>query len=271
MRWEHLTPPDFTRAVKETKLCVVPFGSLERHGDHLPYGTDGIIVHTIACRAAEIEPCVVFPHWWFGQVHEAGCFRGSINFPPDFQITLLGHLMDQIASNGFEKILILNGHGGNDNMLQYFAMANVDRPHDYTLYYAKYYDMDLSEAEHAKLEGLFAESAVAGGHASADETSLLMACQPGVTKLEYNHFPEPILPMDRFKHLGRIYSGLWWYDQFPENVTGVPSQADAAKGQVLLDTWAGAVARVIARVKADTAVPALQKEFEARAAQRRMV
>jgi creatinine amidohydrolase len=128
--------------------------------------------------------------------------------------------------------------------------------------------MDMTKDEQARIKGLFVGFAAAGGHASADETSLLMACQPGVTKLEYNAFPEPVLPMERFNHLGHIYSGLWWYAEYPENVTGMPSQADAAKGLVLLDTYAGAAARVIAKVKADTTVPALQKEFVARAARR---
>ena len=60
----------------------MPLGILERHGEHLPYGTDGLSVHAIACRAAELEPCVVFPTYWFGQGHEASCFAGSVNFPP---------------------------------------------------------------------------------------------------------------------------------------------------------------------------------------------
>lgn len=62
VRWEYLTPPEFKKLVKEEQICILPLGILERHGEHLPYGTDGLSVHAIACRAAELEPCVVFPH-----------------------------------------------------------------------------------------------------------------------------------------------------------------------------------------------------------------
>lgn len=82
VRWEYLTPPEFKKLVKEEQICILPLGILERHGEHLPYGTDGLSVHAIACRAAELEPCVVFPTYWFGQGHEASCFAGSVNFPP---------------------------------------------------------------------------------------------------------------------------------------------------------------------------------------------
>ena len=51
VRWEYLTPPEFKKLVKEEQICILPLGILERHGEHLPYGTDGLSVHAIACRA----------------------------------------------------------------------------------------------------------------------------------------------------------------------------------------------------------------------------
>ncbi|WP_443722106.1 creatininase family protein, partial [Ruthenibacterium lactatiformans] len=105
VRWEYLTPPEFKKLVKEEQICILPLGILERHGEHLPYGTDGLSVHAIACRAAELEPCVVFPTYWFGQGHEASCFAGSVNFPPRLLYEMLEVLLDQIARNGFKKIV----------------------------------------------------------------------------------------------------------------------------------------------------------------------
>ena len=72
VRWEYLTPPEFKKLVKEEQICILPLGILERHGEHLPYGTDGLSVHAIACRAAELEPCVVFPTY----------LRAPSTFPP---------------------------------------------------------------------------------------------------------------------------------------------------------------------------------------------
>ena len=101
MRWEHLVPKDFEKLVKESELCIVPTGSLERHGDHLPLGCDAIIAHTLACKAAEIEPAVVFPPYFMMQVLESACFSGTVNYPLAFAIEAFGLLLKSIAASGF--------------------------------------------------------------------------------------------------------------------------------------------------------------------------
>ena len=72
-----------------------------------------------------------FAHWFSD---EASCFTGTVNFPTDLLCKMLEVLLDQIAQNGFKKILIVNGHGGNNNFLSYFMMSQADREVDYTLY-----------------------------------------------------------------------------------------------------------------------------------------
>ena len=258
VRWEHLTPPDFKKLAKEEGLCILPIGSLERHGDHMPFGTDAIVCHDICVRAAEKEPCVVFPPYWFGQVHEASCFAGTINFPTDLLCKMLEVLLDQIAQNGFKKILIVSGHGGNTNFLQYFAMSQADRKVDYTLYISFCY----GDGRYAELD---IWDAPGGGHADEVETSLIMAAAPGTVKMEYQFQPEPILPKHDLAHLGkRIYTGLWWYDNYPENVTGTPSAASEKKGEIALTAAAEDLADIIRTVKEDTALPKMQKEFYSR-------
>ena len=134
-------------------------------------------VHAIACRAAELEPCVVFPTYWFGQGHEASCFAGSVNFPPRLLYEMLEVLLDQIARNGFKKIVIFSGHGGNSHFLDYFAMTQLDREVDYTLYIlrgAGKRQLALADMWETKY-----------GHAGEEETSQIMAITPeGVVKLE---------------------------------------------------------------------------------------
>ena len=72
MQWENLTAPDFAGAVKDTQgVCVLPLACIERHGDHLPLGTDLFLGMEVARRAAEIEPAVVFPPFYFTQILEA--------------------------------------------------------------------------------------------------------------------------------------------------------------------------------------------------------
>ena len=79
MQWENLTSPDFATAVRETGVCILTFGVLERHSEHLPLGTDYLNGHKLACLAAAREPAVVFPPFYFGQIYEARCFPGTVD------------------------------------------------------------------------------------------------------------------------------------------------------------------------------------------------
>jgi creatinine amidohydrolase len=248
--WEYLTPTDFKALVKAEKLCILPIGSLERHGEHLPFGTDGLTIHEIAVRAAQKEPCVVFPPYWFGQLHEAACFTGTINFNQRLLLQILETLLDQIANNGFKKILILSGHGGNTNFLQYFAMSQCDREVDYTLY--------VGAARGERINNFPWESQ--GGHADERETSMMMAIAPEAVKMEYHHYQEPILPERDTAPLG-VYTGYWWYAHYPEHVAGCPSLGTREKGERAMEAAVADVADIIKKVKADTLVPLLQKEF----------
>ncbi len=254
IRWEHLTPTEFKKLAKEEQVCILPIGSLERHGEHMPFGSDGIAAHTIACRAAEKEPCVVFPPYWFGQVHEASCFAGTVNFPSDLLIKMLETLLDQIARNGFKKILIVSGHGGNNDWLHYFAMSQLDREVDYTLYQAFATGGKRDRA-------LDIWEAAGGGHADEKETSMIMAAAPGTVKMEYHHYEEPLPRRQLLNHLPGVHTGLWWFACCPENVSGSPSYATAEKGEKVLEAAAGDIAEIIRAVKDDTTVPALQQEF----------
>ena len=78
MNWENLTSKEFAQAVKETGVCIVAFGVIERHGDHLPLGTDFLNGHKLATLAAQKESAVVFPPFYFGQIYEARCFPGTV-------------------------------------------------------------------------------------------------------------------------------------------------------------------------------------------------
>ena len=249
VRWEYLTPVEFKALARNEKLCILPIGSLERHGEHLPFGTDGLTAHTIAVRAAEKEPCVVFPPYWFGQVHEAACFTGTVNFNQRLLLEILETLLDQIANNGFEKILILNGHGGNNNFLQFFSMSQLDREVGYTLY--------VGSARGERTKALKWDSG--GGHACERETSVMMAVAPDTVRMEYNKYREPVDPRNETSSLG--YTGLWWYALYPENVTGCPSLASREKGERALEAGVADTVDLIRNIKADNFIPVLRKEF----------
>lgn len=264
MKWVDLLPSDFRKLVRDEGVCIVPIGSLERHGEHIPYGVDGDVAAEIAVRAAKLEPAVVFPTWYYAQVHEASALEGTINFPPEMMISMLRQVVHEIARNGFRKIVLLNGHGGNQHFLQYFDMALMEEKRDFTLYTIPLIGSYFNEEERGEVRSVV-EADPSFSHAGEGETSLCMACKPGLVKLENQPFPEPILPKhDLAKELPGVYSAFWWYAKYPENVSGVPSKASEEKGRALLALHVKAFARTLRLIKADTLVPSLQKEFGSR-------
>src|SRR5690348_15957084 len=116
-KWEELTAGDFRRGVEQSKgVCVLPFGILEKHGPHLPLGTDLLNVRYASLQAVAQEYAVVFPEYYFGQIFEAKHEPGTIAYSLDLQLKLLQETTDEMARNGCKKILIVNGHGGNEHL-----------------------------------------------------------------------------------------------------------------------------------------------------------
>lgn len=259
MQWEYMVPADFKKAVNETGLCVIPVGSLERHGEHLPYGCDMLIAKELAVRASEIEPAIVFPSYFMMQVHEASCFAGTVNYPQAFAIEAFGLLLESIAKNGFKKILVVNAHGGNKHMLEYFAMSRMDETDDYIFYHVDVFGL-LNKDETETMKSLTGNDN--GFHAGDLETSLFMVCCPGKIKLKYIPH-KPVGSLNRLKHLqdNGVHNALWWYANYPENINGNPSLASEKKGKAILDIYTKALARAIRVVKEDTVTAHLRTEF----------
>src|SRR5207244_11137521 len=112
VKWEELTAADFRDAIQQSKgTCLLPFGILEKHGPHLPLGTDLLNVRHASLQAAQQEFAVVFPQYYFGQIFEAKHDPGTVPYRMDLQLKLLQETTDEMARNGCKKIDIVNGHG----------------------------------------------------------------------------------------------------------------------------------------------------------------
>ena len=133
-RYEKLTWPEINDAVDLGKVCLVPCGAVEQHGPHLPLGTDLLKVRYEVLHAAEQEYAVVFPEYYFGQILEARHEPGTVAYSSHLQLELLQETTDEMARNGCKKIVIVNGHGGNENLLPFFAQSQLEKPHDYVVY-----------------------------------------------------------------------------------------------------------------------------------------
>ena len=134
-KWEELTGPDFIQAIHQSQgVCVLPFGIIEKHGPHLPLGTDLLDVRYAVMNAVKQEYAVVFPAYYFGQIFEARQQPGTVAYSLSTQLTLLQETVSEMSRNGCKKIVIVNGHGGNNNLLPLFAQAQLASQRDYVVY-----------------------------------------------------------------------------------------------------------------------------------------
>ena len=259
MQWEHLRAPDFAEAVRHTGVCVLAMGVLERHGEHLPVGTDFLVAHRLACLAAETEPAVVFPPWYFGQIYVGQAFPGNVSIPPTLLLELIEGVLDEIGRNGFGKIILFNGHGGNNALVRFLAQCSLWREKPYSVYV----QTDWLTPERQQEWDALIESDV-HGHACECETSMSLAIHPELVDLDA--IPaEGTRPLKRLKDVPHMYTGVSWYSDFPEHYAGDARAASAEKGEKFVELMVDTLAEFIAAVKADEVVPALEDEFFKRA------
>ncbi|WP_372949904.1 creatininase family protein [Mariniphaga sp.] len=256
-RMEELTAPEFISAVeKSAKTCIIPIGVMEKHGAQLPLGTDLYLAREYALRAAEQEYTVVFPWYYFSQINEARHQPGTISYSPELIWKVLQETLDELNRNGFEKIILVNGHGGNNAFLNYFGMAQLSEPRDYTLYWFR---PDRSREIREKAESLTQPDRF-DSHAGNSETSMMTAAQPDFTHSERSGQQSGV-DQERMKHLDFVYTGIWWYASFPNHYGGDGAKANAEAGELLINETVDQLVKMIRQVKSDEVVPELQKQF----------
>lgn len=253
-KWEELTGPDFIRAIHQAQgVCLLPFGIVEKHGPHLPLGTDLINVRYASLQAVQQEYAVVFPPYYFGQIAEARHEPGTLSYPAHLQMELLQATTDEMARNGCTKIVIVNGHGGNLSFLPYFAQSQLDRPHNYVVY------VFWPDTAHLGA-GRPPEKDKVDLHAGESETSHTMVSRPDLVHLD--RIPQESGADQNRVHLpAGVYEGIWWYAKFPNHYAGDASSANLKLGQWDMQAWTKKIAGVIRAVRADQTSLQLQKQF----------
>ena len=252
VHWEELTAPDFAQAIARSGgTCLLPFGIIEKHGPHLPLGTDLLDVRYAALHAAEQEYAVVFPEYYFGQIFEAQHQPGTVAYSSHLQLELLQETTDEMARNGCKKVIIVNGHGGNEHLLPFFAQSQLEAPHDYVVYI---FD------ERTPQSGGPPTTDKLDMHAGQSETSKMMISRPDLVHQDRAH--EQSGGDQGRVHLPEgVYTGIWWYARFPNHYSGDGSLATKELGQFQMNWWVNQIVEVIRGVKADQNSLQLQNEF----------
>jgi len=246
LKWEELTADDLAELSKRDDMVVViPVGSLEKHGPHLPLGTDALTVYKVALKASEIEPCIVLPPLFYSYVADMRQFPGAINVREDLLLNLLENICEEVYRNGFKKIVILNGHGGNVSLLRLFAASRLTRRTNYSLYV-------LAEPwafEQKVLQEVKETEEI--GHACEIETSFMLYLYPELCKMER---AKPAKTKTRPLSGLPVVTPVDWVAYCPEGYVGDPTKATSEKGRKLVEAFVNGLVETLRRIKEDRVV-----------------
>jgi creatinine amidohydrolase len=230
-------------------------GILEKHGPHLPLGTDLLDVREVALRAVLKEYSIVFPTYYFGQIYEAKNQPGTIAYSPELVWNLLKETCDELSRNGLKKIILVNGHGGNDHFLHYFCQAQLASHKDYIVVL---FNPESDSTVIQKVNAL--RKTKTGGHAGETETSMILSHRPDLAHVERGK-DQSGENQERLAHLSNMYTGIWWYAQYPNHYAGDGSHASSEIGELLINNHAEQLAKLIRDLKTDDSIFKLQLEF----------
>ena len=236
---------------EDGSILIVPVGSIEQHGHHLPVATDSILVDAIAelgaDRVAGDIPILKTPPFWSGFSPHHMAFGGTITLDFDVMLSALENIADSALDNGFDALLLLNGHGGNISLIS-AAVSVIGNQHD---------DVQVLGLTYFQLASQFdekvRESDIGGmSHGGEFETSLMMHLRPDLVDEDQLKAPMLEEPYD----LGTqdllesgplaVYRGFEEYSE--TGAIGAPELASAEKGKKIHELLGDELERVLREI-----------------------
>jgi creatinine amidohydrolase len=218
-------------AKRGATVAVLPVGSFEQHGDHLPLTTDTIIACVIANRLATTYNVLLLPPVTVSCSHEHEGFEGTVSISSRTLIAIIDDVQSSLARSGIKSLVLVNGHGGNYVLSNIAQEANVTERR--VALFPGREDFRLAR-ERAEMETTTSEDM----HGGEWETSILLHSHPHLVRSTYlqNDHDVPQRP-----HL--LITGIQGYAS--RGIVGRPSVASAAKGQTALDSLTSSFSDVL--------------------------
>lgn len=230
------------RSVAPQAIAVLPIGATEQHADHLPMGTDAMLVGAVLTAALDEVPADVpivrTPTLPFGS-SEHHLFSAAMSLRPTTLLPVLTDLLRSLVVTGFRRLMIVNGHGGNDEIMR-LAVKQTALEHPVAVAAASYWALGAPDA-----------ATRVPGHAGWFETSLMLAYRPDLVRERrsvpvgdppvFDRPPWPGLVVEKHGEWARV-GGL----------TDPATDADPGTGRDLLSRRASALAGAIVAFDAAT-------------------
>jgi creatinine amidohydrolase len=258
-KMEELTSPQFAKAVELSGgVCIIPLGIIEKHGPHLPLGTDLFEAREAATAAAKKEYAVVFPPYYAGQIFEARHQPGTIAYSNELMWKMLEETCSELSRNGLKKIVLVNGHGGSTNFLQYFCQSQLASGKDYVVVL---FQEDTNPDYSKEIESL--KKAKLDGHAGEEETAMMSYIRPDL--IDVQAITSQSGADQKRLSIPFGYTGIWWYAKYPNHYASDFAQPNKRLGELLVLSWSDQVAELVKYLKSNNAIEKLQQEFNDRA------
>ena len=168
MRLENVTWPQAEAYFKENDIAIVPIGSIECHGKHLPLGTDTLIPNRILDFIEEKTDTLIVPTMPYGNTDYLASFPGTISLGPEITYQVMYQILDGLYQNGIRKFVVLNGHGGNNSILDRLSV-------DFEKKGCILVQMNWWIMVWDLVKGYDGSEKWNGGHGGAEETAAIMA------------------------------------------------------------------------------------------------
>jgi creatinine amidohydrolase len=247
MRWEELTSPEIGALDRDQTVLILPIGSVEQHGNHMPVGTDTLLAHAVSLAAVEqTGQAVVLPPPWYGFSAHHMRFPGSITLRAETLMAIAEDIVGSLVRQGFRRILIVNGHGGNGGVIDVLASTlghkHYGQARIVTLTYFALARDAIAALRQSRPGGM--------GHACEFETSLIQHIRPELVKIERAEvtYPDPgsaYLTTDLIgSQAVRVYHDF--ADLSPTGTLGDPTLASPEAGERFFAASVEALAAFIA-------------------------
>jgi len=240
----------------KAEMVLIPIGSFEQHGRHLPLATDSIIASEVTRMVAErMRPeflVLIGPLIPFGKSVEHAKRPGTISIKTRVLEDLLVGICKDLARHGFKKIVFINGHGGNTDLLSMLLREIRAETGSFVfsiyLYSEELLAEPLSRFKELQETDIF--------HACALETSFMMSLRPDLVHPEYvrKEIPSKFTEKSGYGYLrlggGRGVQSSWLIDDISSSgVIGDPTKASPAIGRVVLESLVDQICKVLREIK----------------------
>jgi creatinine amidohydrolase len=219
-----LLPVDTTSDARDRAgaVALLPIGSFEQHGPHLPLTTDTLVAATIAVELASVYPVFRLPPLTISCSHEHAAWPGTVSISATTLVAIVRDVSASVQRSGASGLVLVNGHGGN------YVLGNVVQEASLGPFPTALFPTEM-DWEDARADAGLTTTGLVDMHAGELETSILLHVLPDLVKPGYEQADHRA---DDRRHL--LARGMQAYAE--SGVVGLPSQASAEKGRAVLES-----------------------------------